>query len=471
MQHSKLVELLKTFTAKELREFGEFVESPFFNKNTELVRFNEYLRSLAPGFLPAKISREAVFAALYPAQEYDEKQLNYLNNFLLKLAEQFIAYGRFKQNELLERYQLLEAYNQRNLEKHYQFIYNQTSKLLDDWPNRNHEFYQLQYLLADISNRHFLKQQIRRFDERLQQAADYLDQHYLAAKLKFCCEMLDRKKSIAAEYEVRFADVVSQLVVEHPQLHTPPIAVYHTILNMLLDMGNATFFKKLVSLTEQHKHHFPLDELKDLYSYAINYCIRRVNQGATEFLEELFKLYLKSLEAGTLMDGGYLSPWAYKNLIGVGLRLQKFDWTEDFIKQYNSKLSPEFRANALHYNLAELCYYKKAHDQALVNLNKVEFSDIYYNLDTKKMMLKIYFELDEIDALLSLLASFKMFLKRTKLISAANKVAYLNFVQALTLLARKERRVMPALQRMIDSPEPLGDRAWLKQMLQQVPAY
>ncbi|CAN5124504.1 hypothetical protein BH09BAC1_BH09BAC1_10930 [soil metagenome] len=471
MEQSKLVDLLKTFGTKELREFNEFVQSPFFNKNIELISFYEHLRSLAPVFQPVRLEREAVFNALYPDKPYDDKQLNYLNNFLLKLAEQYIAYRRFSQNDLLERYQLLESYNQRNLDKHYQFVYGQTIKQLEELPNRNHEFYHLQYALADISNRHFLKQQIRRYDDRLQLAADNLDQYYLAAKLKYSCEMLDRKMSIAAEYEVRFADVVRQLVEANVGLQTPPIAIYHTILNMLLDMDNTTYFNKLVELTEQHKGHFPLDELKDLYSYAINYCIRRVNKGAPEFLKELFELYLKSLDAGTLMDGGYLSPWAYKNLIGVGLRLKKFDWTEDFIREYNAKLAPEFQANALHYNLAELYYYKQDHSKALTHLNKVEFSDIYYNLDTKKMMLKIYFELDEIDALLSLLASFKMFLKRTKLISSGNKVAYLNFVQALTLLARKERRVLPALQKMINSPEPIGDRAWLKLMLQRVPVY
>jgi len=229
MQNSKLVELLKTFSNKELREFNEFVQSPFFNKNEDLVRFYEHLRSLAPAFAPARIEREAVFTALYPDKPYEDKQLNYLNNFLLKLAEQYIAYARFSQNPLLERYQLLEAYNQRNLDKHYQFVFGQTAKLLDEVPNRNHEFYQLQYLLADISNRHFLKQQIRRYDDRLQLAADYFDQYYLAAKLKYSCEMLDRKMSIAAEYEVRFAEVVIQLVETNPQLDTPPIAVYHTI--------------------------------------------------------------------------------------------------------------------------------------------------------------------------------------------------------------------------------------------------
>ena len=33
MEKTKLVQLLKTFDSKELRAFGDFVLSPFYNKN------------------------------------------------------------------------------------------------------------------------------------------------------------------------------------------------------------------------------------------------------------------------------------------------------------------------------------------------------------------------------------------------------------------------------------------------------
>ena len=45
MHNSKLIELLKSFSASELREFKDFVASPFFNKNEELSLFYAYLKT------------------------------------------------------------------------------------------------------------------------------------------------------------------------------------------------------------------------------------------------------------------------------------------------------------------------------------------------------------------------------------------------------------------------------------------
>lgn len=460
MENSKLITLLKTFSTKELREFNEFVASPFFNKNEELMQFNEILRKLAPDFPPKKITREKLFSKMYPKRAYDDKQLNYLMSFLLKLAEQYIGYDHFRKDEIQEKVHILSAYNDRDLEKHYQFISKQLSKQLDDHPYRNMQFYYLQFLTANISNDHFLKQKIRKYDDRLQLATDHLDQFYLARKLRYCCEMLDRKLSIAAEYELHFIDEVVQYVRQNPEMRTPSVAIYYTVLMTLQD-GGPEYFRELKKLIVQYRDKFPQSDLKDIYSYAINYCIRMVNKGDQSFLEELFNTYNEALEDGTLLEDDRLSPWAYKNIIGVGLRLRLFDRTEQFIRDYNKKLAPEFRDNALNYNLAELRYYQGDANKALEYLNRVEFSDIYYSLDTKKMMLKIYYEQEEIDALYSLVSSFKMYLKRTKLISANNRAAYQNFVQVLSLLIKHDPKYFDDITLRLKDPAPLGDRQWL----------
>lgn len=460
MENSKLIALLKTFSTKELREFNEFVSSPFFNKNEELMQFNEILRKLAPDFQPKKIEREKLFSKMYPGKAYDDKQLNYLMSFTLKLAEQYIGYTQFKKDEIQEKVQILSAYNDRDLEKHYQFIHNQVTKQLEQHPYRNMQFYYLQFLTANISNDHFLKQKIRKYDDRLQMAADHLDQFYLARKLRYCCEMLDRKLSIAADYELHFIDEVVAYVEQNPDMRTPSVAVYYTVL-MMLQGAEQEHFRELKRLIVAHREKFPQADLKDIYGYAINFCIRKVNNGDQSFLEELFNTYNEALEDGTLLEDDRLSPWAYKNIIGVGLRLRLFDRTEQFIREYNGKLAPEFRDNALNYNLAELKYYQGQPDDALAYLNRVEFSDIYYTLDTKKMMLKIYYEQEEIDALYSLISSFKMYLKRTKLVSANNRAAYQNFVQVLSLMIKHDPKYFDDIAGRLKDPEPLGDRQWL----------
>jgi tetratricopeptide (TPR) repeat protein len=157
-----------------------------------------------------------------------------------------------------------------------------------------------------------------------------------------------------------------------------------------------------------------------------------------------------------------LSPWTYKNLVGVALRLKEFNWVEKFIKDYNKLLAEEFRDNALNYNLAELFYYKHDYDSAMIYLNKVEFSDIYYSLDTKKMMMKIYFEQNTIDPLLSLISSFKIFIRRNKSVSDTNKQAYDNFITVIQqFLKYQNQKKVSALKRTIENIKPLADRNWL----------
>ena len=71
MDNSKLINLLRTFSTKELREFKDFVSSPYFNKNQELLLFYNHLRKIAHKFPLKKVLRVGVYAAVLPRQLYD----------------------------------------------------------------------------------------------------------------------------------------------------------------------------------------------------------------------------------------------------------------------------------------------------------------------------------------------------------------------------------------------------------------
>jgi len=98
----------------------------------------------------------------------------------------------------------------------------------------------------------------------------------------------------------------------------------------------------------------------------------------------------------------------------------------------------------------------------MTHLNRVEFSDIYYSFDTKKMMLKIYFEQDETDALLSLIVSFRTFIKRNQSLSEANRLAYENFILVMQQFVKfQQQKSAPELLKKIETLKPLADRNWL----------
>ncbi len=462
MQNSKLIELLKTFSAKELRECGDFVCSPFFNYDEEIIALYNYLRKLAHNFSPKKIERETVYKNLFPKKRYDDTHLNYLMSFLLKLIEQYIGYSQYAGNPVLENINVLQSYMKRGLDKHFHNIHKLAKNRLDTYPHRNLEFFYLQHLLSEVDNRNFLRKNIRKFDARLQSAADYFDLYLLARKLKYFVEMQDRKMTLSADYKLNMQQEISDYIARNDFSAHPGIQAYCIVLQTQEKPDETKHFFELRRLLKKHHIVFPEEELRELYSYAINYCLRRVNIGRQEFLKELFSLYKETLKSGLMLENGQISFWSYKNIIGVALRLREFDWAEKFIRDENDKLAEEFRDNALHYNLAELSFYRHDFDATMIHLNKVEFSDIYYSFDTKKMMMKIYFEKGEIDALLSLINSFKTFIRRNQSISESNKVAYENFILVINqFLKHAQQRTAPELLDNIQNLKPLADRSWL----------
>lgn len=464
MDNSKLISLLQTFSKKELREFSDFVASPFFNKNEELIRFYTYLRKYAPHFPLKKIARRTVYAALYPDKAYDDKQLNYLMSFLLKLSEEYISYGRFKEKG--EASNLLGSYVDRGLDKHYQYTLKAELKKLEGMPYRDRDFYYQQYLIADIDNEFFLKHNIRKYDERIQKAADNLDLYYLSTKLKYSCEMIDRDNWFKDSYTLQLLDEITDYLEKYPHEKVPSISIYQELYFMLTRTDSDVHFKRFRELFDKYQDKFKKQEVKKMYRYGINYAIRRLNERKLT-QEAIFELYDYGIKSELLFEKGYLTPFTYKNFIKLGLALKRYSWTEEFILNYNKKLAPEFRQNAMYYNLAELYYYKKDFDKAQDCLNQVEYTEVHYALGSKKLFLKIFYELEEDEVLYSSITAFKIYLKRNKSISESIREAYLKFVGILGLLTKRNPKQGEMIFKQIKETEVLPDRKWLLRMFEQ----
>ena len=155
MYESKLLSLLNTFSSKEMRELTEFVASPYFNKNGELVDFTRLLRSYHPVFSKKKLERQAFYKKLYPGETYDEKQLNYLMSFTLKLAERYLGISKYNSSGMLPELYQSEALLDRGLDKHFQFVHGKTKTRLCEQTNvRSGAFYE-EFLLNNLANEFF----------------------------------------------------------------------------------------------------------------------------------------------------------------------------------------------------------------------------------------------------------------------------------------------------------------------------
>lgn len=466
MDNSKLVSLLQTFDKSEFRAFQDFISSPFFNKKEINVKLYRILRKAAKdGFPKHKIRREAVHKLLFDNAPYDERQLNHVISEVFRLAEQFISINAFYASSALPQIFTAQSHLARKQIKAYHHQARKAEEALAKSQYRDNTYYHQKFLLAELAEQHYSNVGLHENDQSLQEASDYFDHYYLSQKLQHVCVMLDRQNFLPIKYHIPHLPQLEQILERLDIEGHAAIEVYQALLKVLKKESNSQDFGGFKKLLSEVQEILPPQQVLRLYLLAINFCVNKIRVGQSSYAQELMQLYMEGIDKGILIEEGKLSPWIYKNIVKLGLGLKRLEWVEKFVKEYSQYLSESLREDAFHFSLADLFFHKKDYDSALVELNKVEFSDIYYNLDAKASLLKIYYEQEETEALLSLLTAFRLFLKRQKAISTTVKESYLNFVYFLGKIHKSGHKNAQSLEAEIKNTKALNARSWLLQQL------
>lgn len=469
MEKSKVISLLKSLNDKEWSGLEDFLASPFYNKNLELLSLLRILRTwltkegVAPG------SRVDLSKALWPKQAYDAKTLTYALSNLNKLATHFLSLQKITDRPLALELVAMEVFSERNLEKHYAAAKRSVSDQLTVPTGDSFDFFRNRARFAEIRDQHYVRQKNRVFDIAIQQAAHDLDIYYYLRRLNLACSMLDRQQILKSVYEIN----ISEPWIIHLKSSTvgqePIIRLYLDIYQMLREESEEAHFAQLIDNLEIYTDRISHYDLTEIYQFAINYCARKIRKGREPYVEEALKLYLTGIESRFLIIDGQLSPWTYANVIKLYLRQKKYEAAQHFIEKFLPYLPEAFQQNAYHYNLAELFYYTKEPGKAQSHLIKVAYNDLNYYLGARVLLAKIYYETEEEDALSSLLAAFMMFLQRNKELSHDLKQTYLNFCKILARIIRTPRARRAAICQTIAKTQLLTDRDWLLAVCNTLP--
>ncbi|MBX7202193.1 MAG: hypothetical protein K1X77_03910 [Bacteroidia bacterium] len=466
MHGSKLILLLKTLNKKEIKDFQLFAGASFFNKNEKLQVFLEHLSGFHPQFEQEQLEKTLFFKKFYPKETYSDQKIRYLLSDLTKLLEDFIAYQEYQKDAFRKKYHLASGLLERNQDKFFLQELESLQQMNAGNQMRDHAYYFNQQQISEISYEHTSEKRNRAFDSSLQALIDNLEIAYLVKGLRFYCEMINRRNILSVEYNLRFFDQVMQYIRQGQFDDIPAIRIYKMIYISLTEAGNHENYLALLDELAKSSQLFSSRELRGMYVFAQNDCIRRINRGDKGALNEIFFLYQTMVSQGLIYEGQFVSQPDFKNIVTTGLRLGEVAWVSDFIARYKEKLNPEYSENAFTYSMAWVHFARKEYDKALRMLLRVEFNDVYYHLDSKSLLMKVYFELDEYEAFLSLTDAFKVYLKRNRFISESQRTTYSNFIKLIYKLIRvklgKETMGLPIHQEIL-STKPAADLAWLEQ--------
>jgi hypothetical protein len=472
MRDSKVYLVLQKLSNRERGKFLKYIQSPYFNKNQPLVDLFQIINKDLASSASKAFSREEVWRKLQGAQPYDDVRFRKYLSDLLKHVENFIAFEVFEKNEFQKTNALLEAIVDRKMENLYTTIKKNASTIAENSKIQNADYYlytyQAQKLLHDIETD---AQQKKKISTNFTYLSKALDVYYFSEKLRLNYDAEVWKRIDGnLDADLDHIELISSIIKAENPLNAPSIAIYYAMFLLNKHPENDQYYFEFKQQLDSQIHYFPSHEAIPIYTAGINYCIRKINTGDNSYLEELYSLYVGYVRS-IVEDSGELSQWTFNNSITVALRSGKYDWVKEFIKDYGVYIKEKHRENAVTYNTASYHFYLKNYDEVIKMLRNIEYDDVYYNLNSKTILLMTYFETDEYEPLSFLLESFRAYLNRNKNIPESKKVLtkkLIKHTKKLVNLPPSNSSALEKLKQEIINTKQLPLKTWLLEKIAEL---
>lgn len=466
MYNSNLLVLFQKLTKKDLRELKKWVHSPFFNQREDVIHLYEYLLNALqnPGI---SLHKKDIFKSIFSGEEYDDSKMRYVMSFLLKNIQNYLVYQKGKSDKLAEQVKLCSALRELGAEKLFEKEWDLGMKTTKKSNYQNPNYFKNKYNLL-YEKYEFITQKTRSGTMPLSEISKNLENFFLIKILQQGFLNLSHLQMSQTAEDTRLTELVATYCNSRIDTLIPSVQASYYSYKCLKEPEIEENFHNLKNILNIVENLLPASELRDLYLIAINYSINKINTGKRSYIREAFDLYQLGLQKQVFLNNGYISHFLYKNIIVIGLSLQEKEWVRNFIEEYKEFLYPKNRENFYQYCLANFHFRIRDYNAAMSILRQVSFQDTLHELDARRMLLCIYFERNEFDALYSLLDSFTVFIRRRKKELGSHVENYINlirFVRKISYSNIKDKEVNNSIRQEINETTRLVQRTWLLQQL------
>jgi hypothetical protein len=439
VQDSKVVKQIILMDGRERERLRQFVDSPYFNQHQRTAKLLYLVLDELESKRPA-LSKERVFKKIFPKEgAYRDQPLADLMSSLMKLINRFLAIEQVLEEPFAEDVLALERAQEAN---RFELLQNRVKRLrrkLAKAARQSKDYYWANYRLYAVFGYFRNKYENRSDADPLQQMLYALDRFYIVEKLRHACHLTANSMLMNTTFEFGFLDTILAYINsdQGQELLRKDVAIscYYHILMSLREPEVPLHYDQLRHYLNQEFDSFPPQEQKNILDFASNYCIARINAGDQTYLRELFEIYRRGMTTEALYENGIISEWNYKNIVTIGCGVKEYDWTEDFMERNYERLPEKRRENAYAMNKAQYYYSRGLFDEAGKHLRKVEDADLKYHLARVLLEVRIAYDRQETNFLLSQLESLRLYVRRQQKMSTKEKRGYLNYIRFSKALA------------------------------------
>src|SRR5690606_35881993 len=142
MKESKLIRLLRKLDKNEIKRLRDFVNSPYYNKNSKYCMVFEELVKYHPDFDEKEFSEEIVYTNSFGQKEYDYFTMKNILSDLNDLALKFLLTEHKSERPIGDEIKMLEQLREKEVFDEYKKRLNKIKKKLDENPGYSEYYFE-----------------------------------------------------------------------------------------------------------------------------------------------------------------------------------------------------------------------------------------------------------------------------------------------------------------------------------------
>ncbi len=472
MESTRIYRILSKQSRTNLNRFIKFIKSPYHNVNEKIEQLAVFLVDSIKNQTEIG-SKSEIWKQIHGDSEYKDLKFRKLCNDLLERFEKFLILENLESNKILKSNLLLESIKSNELDELAEKHVSKSSRDIGRQLEQSSEFYLQKYFyeknIQNLKSNYEIKLDLKKGLKRsYNELSESLDAFYAIEKLRLATDLQTWKKMYKSD-EVVELGVPLKIIKKYKFDNYPSVEIYRLMYKLYVEESGNNTYENLKEKAFNNIHLFPAQEQKEIFDVLVSYCIKIVNQGNIEFLSETLTLYDWGIENEIILNKGKLSPTTFRNYVVAGLRVNEFERVENFIKEKAELLDDSQKENALNFNLGRLSFYKTEFENAIQYLNKVNYDDVWYGLNSRSLLLATYYELEEFNALEYQLDSFSAYLRREKSIGEAKRKSFaltVNYIKSLLKHYNNKAKIR-TLKEKITADKIVNSKKWLLEKIEE----
>ncbi len=487
MKDSKLIAMLKTFTASELKDFDTFLRSPYFSIGRDLTEFFNCLKQFHPGFDNPKFTPDNLYKKLYPQKKFDlnisTANLYTLSSELYKLCKEYLIQSGFNEDEHRRKFYLLNKLREKKLYKEFDREY-RDQEFDRDYSNKGgaNDFFNKYYLTHSYLEYCVESGKPREAFDSIYGLGDYS----ALAALNFGYrnpDLQNSAKNYKLEDHYNFidnmiknldSDKMLESMKENNDRFYPYVAINYGIFQMSKNPKKEEHYYSLKTLIIENLTLFGKSEQYILFSILCSYCVQRIKECSSEvFLNEEFGLIKMTFELDIYKYNkkDKINIVRFRNIVRSAYFVNEIAWLENFAENYLNELESVHLDNMRHYCNTYIYLGKRNYEKALENIMQIKFDHFIFKLELKYIMIRIFYELDYTEQAFAMIDTTKHYLKSNKNpddLSNQEKVFFKYITSLLKIKNSANKQDLNLLEENLKKETYLSSQKWLLEKIDEL---